>query len=318
MKKTYFSKIENLFRVNYLIFLLVLVCQDVNAQTHDYNNSMFLDGRVENPQYLPQEYQPTILPNISRWRIAHKQLFGNIMGEITVISDETSEYSDLYFTFIEGSDSIYAGKIREDYLDGKLWYVDPDSTNEKLIFDLNLQVNDTFYNWILPGTYMKVDSVYLFEGRKYIEFDATTAWDEPIKFIEGVGPNISLLWAQSNSGFQDPYSVCTYEGEVLVYTNDNPNFLYCEFYPTNIKNNHYKHLKIFPNPTQENLTIKIPDINSDELIIVVLNLAGEVVLKTTTSKNEITLNMSKFCSGIYVLYIIEQDKIVYNHEIIIN
>lgn len=268
--------------------------------------------------YSMAQYQPTILPDMSIWKIAHKQLPGNIMGKIVVASNDSSEYSDLYFSFLEGIDSIYAGKVKEDILEGKLWYIEPNSTNEELIFNLDLHVNDTFMNWTFPDTYMQIDSIYEFEGRKYIEFDALTAWNEPIRFIEGVGPNTGLIWAWHNSGVLDPYAVCKYESEVLVYTNGNPNFNDCEFDPTDIENYQSHRLIVFPNPAQDQITIRMPDINSQEVIILITDLSGRVILKTTTFKKELTLNISKFGSGIYLLNIKVHDQTVYNQKIIIN
>lgn len=269
------------------------------------------------PLYISAQYQPTLSADNLNWKIAHQQLAGRIMGELTVNSTDNSDYFDLHFYFTEGSESIYAGTIREDVTAGKLWYIEPNSTDEKLIFDLELTVNDSFMNLENPGINMHVDSVYEVDGLKIIEFDASTKWNEPIRFIEGVGPNTGLLWSWISGGFLDPYAVCKYEDEVLVYANNNPNFLGCEFDPMNTTDLTIGQLRVYPNPAQDKLTIHIPGLHIKNTIYIV-DVYGKLIYQTVTSNKELTLNIDQLSSGIYFLKIKGDDYSIYGQKLIIN
>lgn len=120
--------------------------------------------------------------------------------------------SQKYSSTSEGDNFL----IREDTTVGRIWYreylenlcspsLKPDST-ERLICDMSLQVGDTFD---VGGTntsrssstqnyYATVDSVYIgLQGEKHIRFNTnqipSLSSSLPIEFIEGVGPNTTLL-----------------------------------------------------------------------------------------------------------------------------
>lgn len=270
------------------------------------------------PLFISAQYQPTLSADNLSWKIAHQQLPGRIMGKIDVNPIEGSDYFDIYFYFTEeGSESMYAGKIREDISGGKLWYVEPDSESEKLIFDLELTVNDSFMNLGNPGFNMHVDNVYEVDGLKYIEFDAPTKWDEPIRFIEGAGPNTGLIWSWIYGGFMNPYAVCKYEDAVLVYANNNPNFIGCEFDPVSTSDFKIDQTLVYPNPAQDWLTIHIPGLHKKNTIYII-DVFGKLIYQTVTSNNELSLNIDQLSSGIYFLKIKGDDYSIYGQKLIIN
>jgi len=225
----------------------------------------------------------------------------------------------LYFYFIDGIDSIYAGKIIEDEEQGKLWHIEPDSTSEKLIFDLELQLNDSFISPYFNNSYMYVESIFEVGERKYIEFDAQTKWDEPVRFIEGVGPNIGLLWLWLFSGILDPIVVCKFENEELVFSSENQNFMDCDFNTLSIKEiGNVLPVKVFPNPAKDHFSITVnrPDVQIIE--IRVINQYGLVMLITTEKSSDLTLNTENFKSGIYFIEVKLNNKTNYYQKIIIN
>jgi hypothetical protein len=196
----------------------------------------------------------------------------------------------------------YVGKLRPDSINSKLWYIAPNETEEVLIFDLSLQKGDDFvFNYYTS----KVDSVYYINGLKYIEFEATTDWDEKIRFIEGVGPNLSLIWAWESSGILSPYCACKYDNDDVVYINNNKHFNQCDLNTTGMSHfNNYNPIIISPNPVRDKLEIKIINIETySKVELLISDINGKILLKQKLLDNQNKIDISEYMPGIYLLRI---------------
>lgn len=246
-----------------------------------------------------QPYEPVISSDSTSWDIAWKEMFGNVMGNLYSVGNEDTLYHDLYFQGFDPNGE-YLGKIREDVITGKIWYTPPDYTNEYIIMDLSLSIGDTFELPVINNTIpIEVVDVYYIDQRKCIEFNFQTEWDEPLRFIEGVGRNISMcsFW------FGDfTYVACKYNVGELVYVNSNPNFIECELDPTGINTVHSNPVKVYPNPASELLLVACEGLECLDMTISIFNINGMEVYKNNVNPNE-TIDLTTYKKGIYLIQV---------------
>jgi len=246
-----------------------------------------------------QPYEPVISTDSTSWDIAWKELFGNVMGNLYSVGNQDTLYHELYFQYF-GPNAEYVGKFREDVDAGKIWFTPPDYTDEYLIMDLSLTIGDTFdlpvYNNTIP---IKVVNIYYIDQRKCIEFDYQTEWDEPLRFIEGVGRNIAMcsFWFGEFT-----YAACKYNAGELAYVNSNPNFIGCELDPAGISIIHSNHVRVYPNPAGERLFVACDGLDCHEMTILIFNVNGMEVYRNRVNANE-TIDITPFNKGLYLIQI---------------
>ena len=251
---------------------------------------------------VAQDYKAIIKSDTSTWRLAHKQLARQFIDTIYAASMEGNYTNLRYRGTMNYGDYAYVGKLRMNPNNSKLWYIAPNETEEVLIFDLSLIKGDEFdFNSFTS----KVDTVYYMNNLKYIEFETLTDWDEKIRFIEGVGPNIRLLWAWESSGILSPYCVCKYDYGNAVYINNNEHFNQCNLNTTGM--NHFvdfKSIMISPNPVKNKFEIKLDNIKSFKKIeLIISDINGRILLKQKIVNNQNIIDISEYIPGIYLLRI---------------
>lgn len=85
-----------------------------------------------------------------------------------------------------------------------------------------------------------------------------------------------------------------------------------------VKNNiRYQSLKLFPNPSKEQVTLQLNNINPGDKLTLI-DISGKIVLEKNIQdkSTEITLDLSKFKSGIYQMYYSGKDGIQHSKLII--
>lgn len=259
-----------------------------------------------------QEYQSVIASDSVSWDIAHQELFGIVTEKLYCKKHPDSLFSNL-FLFGLFPDTTLVGSVREDLDNSKVWFRNPSSMDEILIMDMDLEVGDIFE--IQPGSWNTVDSVFYFEGRKYIRFDLNTDWGEPVTFIEGVGPNIGLFYPISY--FDDHYAACKYNQFELVYINSNINFNGCEPKPVGIIDNVGEFdVHIYPNPAESFLYVDLPHICKNETKLEILDLCGRIYVSTMLYERRNQIEIDFLNSGSYIFRLIN-DKQQLNQLIIV-
>lgn len=263
-------------------------------------------------QHNCESYQPVIHIDSTSWNIAHQELFGTDMTNLITKTQLDSVYSKLYI--YDGTPyTKYMGKVREDTNSGKIWYVSMYSNDEKLIMDMGLSVGDTFQ---ISNTWSSVDSVFFQDGRKIIRFNLQTKWDEAVTFIEGVGPNISLIYAL-DPDYDFFYATCKYNADILVYVNNNINFIGCMPDPTGLPNiSKNEDVNMYPNPTRSELQIELPDQSSPNSVFILRDISGQILKQNTLIGYKHTIPLSNINQGIYIATIINK-LYIYNQTIVI-
>lgn len=210
------------------------------------------------------------------------------------------------------------GFLREDTLEGKLWYLATTDTTEKLIFDLSLTEKDSFfihdttlgkrYRDTPPG-WQKVDSVYNdSNGNKIIEFNLRQDYCRALslKFIEGHGPTFGFGYKNDHpTGKECEYFICH------TKSSDQQNiFMYGDFIRYNscpskqvvgLKSAESvkKEVKVYPNPATNFLRIKANNPRRLPFKLMLYSVQGKKIHKHSIFNQKAKLNIRYLEPGIY-------------------
>ena len=265
-----------------------------------------------------QSYQSIFGKTTTSWTIEWDNLDINAYSEYFVVRD--SIFNERSYKIVFGNDGGTYALVREDTLAGKIWLVVvtpncsfPD-TSEKLVADLSLQLGDTFnisqidMNVANPGdTFIIVDSVYYDQGQKHIRFVSPDSVSqgyltEPITFIEGIGPNYSLLWNINQCNvYLDKYLLCAYkDGIKAKYDNLRFNGDCSPVLSSLVNVATDNKVNIYPNPTNNKLygTLNYPQKSSLQIFAID---GSEVIPSQSIQQSYFELDVSELPAGLYFL-----------------
>jgi hypothetical protein len=231
-----------------------------------------------------------------------------------VIFDSISCATSTYY-FVPPSKG-YVGALRDDSINNRAFFVLPNTTNDSLLYDYNLNVGDTMKGYITQYPYgishlvvLSVDSV-LINGqyRKRWNFapDSNPQHDSTY-IIEGI---------RSSSGLIEPlntyavdltlrYLVCITDSKGTLFTSGYNSAYGCNLITVGIKeiSNENDLISIFPNPAISE--IQVIGNQSTVISIDIYNMLGEMVFpaRITDNRSPITINVSALPSGMYFLEI---------------
>ena len=201
-------------------------------------------------------------------------------------------YLKVFSTDVNGNNAYYDGAIREDTIAQKVYFIDHDSTQESILFDYSLQVNDSISTQINGITRKAhVDSVvttFLYgQPRKVIYFDSIPS------FIEGIG---SSLWGLHGRPFATSGFLAS--GKIITSTTVAANCYPTKLLDQSVESNN---LVIYPNPATDRLFIKFSEPSADKIYYTITNLLGSQIGKGLLQNNIISLK--GIPSGIYLVQI---------------
>lgn len=225
----------------------------------------------------------TIINNKTYKKLKHAY-FAETNGPCTVKNPYTineSDFKPIKYTF-----------LRED-ISKKTLYILPEinSNNnfkEFILCDFNLKIGDTLKNYYWNDENLEytitISAININENNKKV-FHTSSGHT----YTEGIGKNDSNLV---------PYNLIS-EGliESLFCNGNTQNQNNCDVI-LNTENHQLSSLKLFPNPVKDILTIQ----NTENITIKIYSIKGSL-LKTSTSKNNLEIDLSSFSSGIYFLEI---------------
>jgi hypothetical protein len=273
-------------------------------------NVLFLSIIVFNLFVLRQEInaQPykSIFGNTSTtWKIVATNLDVLKIDTVSAENDTTfnaNNYKKI-FSYYPTYIHYLSGYLREDTINGKVWYYSKNDNTEKLVMNLSLALGDSIYLDLWPDNgWVTVDSVYYNNNRKMIRLntDFSSGWGEKLLFIEGIGTNRGVQYLSSNLN-TSPYLLCSYQDYQLIYTNNNSNFNGCSLLNTNVNELQISDLScsIFPNPTLSNAIIKFNNIANIHYILVLYNFSGFKIKEYETNSSSILIEGGEFKAGVY-------------------
>ena len=209
----------------------------------------------------------------------------------------------------------YAGAIRQDTAQRKVFFLLPNSTTDTLLYDFSLTVGDTIRAYVL--NYHVIDTI----DSTLIGTQYRKTWRTPNyqggpdwKIIEGIGSTLGLLnnyfppnrklpklycFSQNNQTFYPYYSansVCAEVTAIPKFKTQNPTF------------------QIYPNPAQNNFTIEFS--NNDKQIINVYDINGKQVLSQTINGTT-NIDASNLNAGVYNISIINSHGVTNKRLVIV-
>jgi len=203
----------------------------------------------------------------------------------------------------------YAGAIRQDTVQRKVYILFPDSSAETLMYDFTLSVGDTIKAYVMNRYIVSaIDSMLI--GTQYRKTWAVNYG----KIIEGIGGTLGLLntyyqswgpvpklycFSQNNQTLYPYYSttsVCAEVTAIPAFKTQNPTF------------------QIYPNPAQNNFTIELS--NNDKQTVNVYDVNGKQVLSQTINGTT-NIDASNFSSGVYNISIIDSQGITNKRLVIV-
>lgn len=250
--------------------------------------------------YPEENFEAVLSDDSISWDVAKKELFGLHMFKLTVHKHPDSIFTEL-ISNIFFSPEEPMGKIREELNTGRLWYKRPSHNTEILIMDMTLALGDTFE--IDAGHWVMVDSVFYLDNRKVIRFDMDSGWYEKIMFIEGVGPNISIIYRYD--GYSTFYASCKYQDNELIYVNDNNTYFEgCQPSTIGINTPFIENLfKIFPNPCKDYFIVDINTALNNESALFIFNTNGHLLRKIHLFGFHNRISIGDLKKGVYFIKI---------------
>ena len=263
-----------------------------------------------------QTYQKVAIPDTTTWLVAQEQFSGRFIDTLYA-KNQSDDKIEIWFGSQYGVEQLFLGLLRSNEDNSRLWFTPYGTGNneEMLIFDLTLEKGDTFY---LGSTLTTVDTVFYKDNLKYIEFDISTIWDENLRFIEGVGPNISIAW-MAHPGILEPYVVCKYD-DALFYVAENPNFIECTIDTTDSEEFEKNDgIKIYPNPANGFISLSFPQVhNYNDVVFEVLSIDGRKLISKPIHSELSTQDISTLPTGMYLYRFTNGGLIIKTGKIIIH
>ncbi len=258
------------------------------------------------------EYNNHVIPPPIWWYTNYWETYYS--GDTTILNQEYKKIEKTVYdifclnTIISGPD--YIGAIRDDIIQKKVFYIPPEDSVEKLIYDFNLEVGDTlisYLNFNQPLIVSIVDSILINdEYHKRIQFP----YDEA-EIIEGIGSRTGLI--EDLVAFEGGSYLCAlYIDTTFIFPDYPCNLSSTDTCLTLNVESQFKdsEFSIFPNPAKDQFQINI----STEILlhhprIEIFSITGKIY-KNEVLTNEITqINSNDFTSGIYIIKVFTDKKL---------
>ncbi len=286
---------------------------------------------------ISQVYQPFPTSN-AIWSVSNIKF---AIYDDTLINSNT--YQKYYYQFdttnftFDINKSKYFASLRE--YNKKIFIVPKDSLNEYLLYDFNINLNDTIEHVSYTGLAVENSEIYIDKYNNYksvvIQIDSiqidndyrkrfkmkslinTFTYDE--YWIEGIGSTYGLPF----TGFRliPDYPIynllCFHKDNNLIYqSSNNQNCFEKLFLNVNENLNTNFDLKIFPNPFSEFFEI-INENNMSEYQILLFSNEGKIIWKSTfNNEKRLVFNNINLQSGIYYLKLIKNNRVLINKKLI--
>jgi hypothetical protein len=269
----------------------------------------------------PAQFLPIAEGDSISWTIKH-EVWDHAMIENLYLSDTININSKVFYKTLYYGNWAYPGLVgyfREDTATGQAWFWGLQDTIEYLIMDLGLNVGDSIFVKMCEygSSYAHITKSEIKNGRRVL----TTNYhygggliSENLKFIEGVGPNATLLYQIDiefglTIDYLFGYLVCkAFNNNDLIYAWDTINYE-CGLQGS-IEDQDQDKIFFFPNPAKDKLRITGLENPKTEIY----SMTGTLLL--STKKKDIRLE--NFKGGVYLIKLYNGSRIVKIDKLIIN
>jgi hypothetical protein len=239
------------------------------------------------------------------------------------VNNEDTIINSTTYTKLNYCNGDYRGALRDN--GGQVFFVSKDSLSEMLLYDFTVDIGDTLTNLFMSNGWF--DTLYVSDissitigsqNHKTVYLSGVSGSPGGFSdyWVEGVGCTAGLLvepFSNENiSGWYDELNCFSTNDSIF---NPQMNFIYtgsgsCHLNYLSLEGFSKNTIQLYPNPTTELLTIKIPD-TKEELEIKIYNSMGEVVFvnNTVNMQAEIKMDLTALRAGFYFITVKNQAQI---------
>lgn len=255
-----------------------------------------------------QSYVPVVINGEVFFRTELETSEGIIAAEVTVanfIKIEGQLYNRVFFKRGFGADQL-VGYLRENPGTSEIYFRTVDDPQEYLIFDLRLEEGDMINlqaRWCdgQAGDMATVVAVNQVGDLRELVFDrevGDTEFCEPLRFLEGVGPNATLIYPLFRDAILEngtAQRICFASHENIIFYPSNSNVDLCGGSITSTDEVAENSLRVFPNPAQDQINFSKLPANSS---LQVFTSQGQLLGTYPASP---TIDCSHWPSGMYLV-----------------
>jgi hypothetical protein len=296
-----------------LIFLSIYIQAQPVSNASDFDGNLSVDTYVLNvPTFNPgpsgenqiwdfssitlnSSLYTVTSPNISETPFASSFLNSNYCYKSVFPSIERFQFylkSDLKFEYTGDAETSYI----VNYIDNKIEFEFP--------FTYNLVINDT---------YQKCPNCNVLQIQ--ITYDAYGTLITPF------GTFNNVIRKKTQEGINPSYSWFTVNPYTPIMAGSIGNIENVKFFiSTNLSNsqNNFNSFSIYPNPTNENISIKNVNSIDKEVVVTIYDVLGNAIIKNKELNSAIeNIELSDFSSGLYFVKITDRNnQILYSEKIV--
>lgn len=256
-----------------------------------------------------QSFKSIFASNFTTWDIIYHGYCDWIESHTIVAVGDTTIDSNNY-KIISG----LGGFLREDTLQGKVWFYDTSYNAEYLVMNLGLDYGDMFtiYDYYNVASTFSVDSIYYKNTLKHVRINAWTSMcglDEKITFIEGSGPTSSFTYQRDlNGNSVNSYLVCHFKDGIKVLGNQ---LFYdsCNIFEVGIAENKsgLNTVNIFPNPASDIINVDIDNKDNEHILLEIYNVMGILVKIEIIANQQKQIDIGDLKDGLYLITTMTKD-----------
>lgn len=223
--------------------------------------------------------------------------------------------------------SGYVGALIDDPAANKTFFVFPDSTNDSLLYNYNLDVGDTLrgfitqyqYNFNIKPVVSSIDSV-LVNGQFRKRWNFGPINYSSLYIIEGIGSSAGLIEQVYTyaTDFTDRHLVCVKDDTGSIFTSGYNSEIGCNLIYEGLNEiNPANHFQCFPNPFSVLTTLQT-DIFLTDATLKIYNSSGQQVKQINDISGKIiTIHRDNLSSGLYFLKLMQGNKILITNKFVI-
>lgn len=308
--KTHYKNLKAIFMKKIICVLLIIMCAN---------------GVISQTLVDTTKKWSTKINRLPSWTVITEFIK---FGQDTTIDSKTykkvwrstDEFQEIWISY---------GFIRENP-DKKIYFRTDTSFQEYLLYDFELNVNDTVYSTAItsyadyytlataPFVVISIDSMLIGnEYKKQFNLFSIYANMETDQWIEGVGSKSGVLhWNAGLIGGDHYELLCFSENDTLKY--QNPFWNTCYYVYTNIQEIFDGiNVSIKPIPVTNISNFTIEGNNNDHYFILeIYHITGKKIISARI-KNNYVINRNEFYSGLYLYRLFNQSGIIKTGKIII-
>ncbi len=257
-----------------------------------------------------QNYIPVVINGEVFFRTELETSEGILAAEVTVanfIKIDGQLYNRVFFKRGFGADQL-VGYLREDPGTSEIYFRTIDDPQEYLIFDLRLEEGDMINlnaRWCdgQSGDMATVVEVNQIGELRELVFDrevGDTEFCEPLRFLEGVGPNATLIYPMFRDAILEngtAQRICFASHENIIFYPSNSNVDLCGGSITSTNEIEETSMRVFPNPVRDQINITDLPANST---VDVFTSHGQ---RLGSYPSEARIDCSQWQSGLYLLHV---------------